>query len=273
MSSSDESKKVALVTGVSSGIGRAIASALAAGGYRVFGSVRKPTAEVPSGVERVTLDVRDQASVDSAVAEIVQRAGRIDVLVNNAGGTIVGAIEETDTAQAQALFDVNFFGAVRATQAVLPHMRRQKSGRVLFISSVVGFLPAPYMGFYAASKHALEGYAESLDHEVRKLGVRALLIEPGFIKTNIDQNAERAKHPIDAYADGRQRAGESVNASVQHGDAPELVASAVLATVESQRPRLRTQVGKNAGLLAKLRSFLPAGIFDRSLRKEFRLDA
>jgi NAD(P)-dependent dehydrogenase (short-subunit alcohol dehydrogenase family) len=273
MSTVEEAKKVALVTGVSSGIGRAIASALAAGGYRVFGSVRKPGVALPDGVERVTLDVRDQSSVEAAVAEIIQRAGRIDLLVNNAGGSIVGAIEETDTAQAQALFDVNFFGAVRATQAVLPHMRRQKSGRVVFISSVVGFVPAPYMGFYAASKHALEGYAESLDHEVRKLGVRALLIEPGFIKTNIDQNADRARHEIDAYAAGRKRAGESINASVQHGDAPELVARAVLAIVAAERPKLRTTVGKNAGLLAKLRSFLPAGMFDRSLRKEFHLDS
>jgi NAD(P)-dependent dehydrogenase (short-subunit alcohol dehydrogenase family) len=266
------STKIALVTGVSSGIGRAVAGELAASGFRVFGSVRRPEGEVPSGVERVVLDVRDQASIDRAVAEILEQTGRIDLLVNNAGGSIVGAIEETETAQAQALFDVNFFGAVRVTQAVLPAMRRQKSGRVLFISSVVGFLPAPYMGFYAASKHAVEGYAESLDHEVRSLGVRALLVEPGFIKTRIDQSAERARRKIDDYRVTRERVGAGINASVEHGDDPELVAKVVQQAATAPRPRLRYPVGRGARTLAKLRSFLPSAIFDRSLRREFKLD-
>jgi NAD(P)-dependent dehydrogenase (short-subunit alcohol dehydrogenase family) len=267
-----DEKRVALVTGVSSGIGQAVASSLAAAGFRVFGSVRRPDGEVRSGVERAVLDVRDQASIARAVAEILERAGRIDLLVNNAGGSIVGAIEETDTAQAQALFDVNFFGAVRLTQAVLPAMRRQKSGRVLFISSVVGFIPAPYMGFYAASKHALEGYAESLDHEVRAFGVRAVLIEPGFMKTRIDQNAERASHPIDDYRAARERVGAGINASVERGDDPSVVAKAVLQAAMAARPRLRYPVGRGAGTLARLRSLLPSALFDRSLRKELRLD-
>src|SRR5262249_49386197 len=179
---------------------------------------------------------------------------------------------ETDTAQAQALFDVNFFGAVRVTQAVLPAMRRQKSGRVLFISSVVGFLPAPYMGFYAASKHALEGYAESLDHEVGSLGVGALLIERGFMKTRIDQNSQRARGNIDDYRAARERVGAGINASVEHGDDPERVAKVVRQAATTPRPRLRYPVGKGAGTLAKLRNFLPSAIFDRSLRREFNLD-
>jgi NAD(P)-dependent dehydrogenase (short-subunit alcohol dehydrogenase family) len=267
-----DSRQIALVTGVSSGIGRVVASELAASGFRVFGSVRRSDGEVPSGVERVVLDVRDQASIDHAVAEILERAGRIDLLVNNAGGTLMGAIEETDTAQAQALFDVNFFGAVRVTQAVLPTMRRQKSGRVLFISSVLGFLPGPYMGFYAASKHAIEGYAESLDHEVRSLGVRALLIEPGFMKTRIDQSSERAHGTIADYQAARERVGAGINASVEHGDDPAQVAKVVRQAATNPRPRLRYPVGKGAGTLAKLRSFLPSAIFDRSLRREFKLD-
>jgi NAD(P)-dependent dehydrogenase (short-subunit alcohol dehydrogenase family) len=266
------SRGIALVTGVSSGLGRAVAGELAAVGFRVFGSVRRADSEVPGGVERVVLDLRDQASIDHAVSDILERAGRIDVLVNNAGGSILGAIEETDTAQAQALFDVNFFGAVRVTQAVLPAMRRQKSGRVLFISSVLGFLPAPYMGFYAASKHAIEGYAESLDHEVRSLGVRALLIEPGFMKTRIDQNSEQARARIDDYRAARERVGAGINASVERGDDPQLVARAVLRAATAARPRLRYPVGKGAGTLAKLRSFLPSAMFDRSFRKEFHLD-
>jgi NAD(P)-dependent dehydrogenase (short-subunit alcohol dehydrogenase family) len=157
-------QRVAVVTGSSSGIGHVTAAELARRGFRVFGTVRAADGAGLPGVEQVVMDVRDDASVQRGVEEILAKAGRIDVLVNNAGSSIVGAIEETDTAQARELFDVNFFGAVRATRAVLPTMRAQRSGRIVFVSSVLGFLPGPYMGFYAASKHAMEGYAESLDH-------------------------------------------------------------------------------------------------------------
>jgi NAD(P)-dependent dehydrogenase (short-subunit alcohol dehydrogenase family) len=250
-----------------------VAEALAGAGYRVFGSVRAADARVPDGVERIELDVRSDASVERAAREIVERAGRIDVLVNNAGGALVGAIEETDTAQAQALFDVNFFGAARMTRAVLPVMRKAESGRIVFISSVVGFLPAPFMAYYAASKHALEGYAESLDHELRGFGVRALLVEPGFMKTKIDRNSSQAAHPLDAYRAARERAAAGIQASVEAGDDPALVAAVVLEAVRARAPSLRYTVGKGAGLLAALRRFMPAGAFDRSLRREFKLDA
>jgi NAD(P)-dependent dehydrogenase (short-subunit alcohol dehydrogenase family) len=265
-------QKVALVTGVSSGIGEATTRALARDGYRVFGTVRSPNAVVPEGVERVSLDVRDEASITAGVASVLSRAGRIDALVNNAGATIVGAIEETDTAQAQALFDVNFFGAARVTRAVLPTMRAQRSGRVVFVSSVVGFVPAPFMGFYAASKHALEGYSESLDHEVRALGIRAILIEPGYMKTRFDKNATSAARTIVDYTGARERVAARINANVESGDDPAVVAEAITAVLSARRPKLRYPVGKGAGTLARLRSFVPAGLFDSSLRKEFRLD-
>jgi NAD(P)-dependent dehydrogenase (short-subunit alcohol dehydrogenase family) len=266
-------QKVAIVTGISSGIGRATAGELAARGFRVFGTVRSPGAVAPEGVLPVVLDVRDEASIEAAVADVLARTGRIDVLVNNAGGSIVGAIEETDTRQAQGLFDVNFFGAVRMTRAVLPAMRRQRAGRIVFVSSVVGFLPAPFMGFYSASKHALEGYGESLDHEVRAFGVRALLVEPGFMKTRIGENAPRAAARVEDYDAARQRVAAGIQASVEKGGDPILVAKTIAEAVTSARPRLRYQVGKGAGLLATLRGILPAPLFDRSLRREFRLDA
>jgi len=265
-------RQVALVTGVSSGIGEATARALAGAGYRVFGTVRSPDAVVPEGVERVAMDVRDEASIAATVASVLSRAGRIDALVNNAGATILGAIEETDTAQAQALFDVNFFGAARVTRAVLPTMRAQRAGRIVFVGSVVGFVPAPFMGFYAASKHALEGYSESLDHEVRAFGIRAVLVEPGFMKTKIDKNATLAARTIGDYAEVRERVGASINSSIESGDDPALVARAITAALAAPRPKLRYPVGKGAGTLATLRSFMPAGLFDRSFRKEFRLD-
>jgi NAD(P)-dependent dehydrogenase (short-subunit alcohol dehydrogenase family) len=266
------SESIAVVTGVSSGIGQATAKQLAAAGYRVFGTVRSAGAAVPEGVERVVLDVRDDASVDAAVASVLSQAGRIDALVNNAGASIMGAIEETDTAQAQALFDVNFFGAVRVTRKVLPAMRAHRSGRIVFVSSVVGFLPAPFMGFYAASKHALEGYAESLDHEVRALGIRAILVEPGFMRTRIDQNSTLAAGSIADYSAARERVGAHINASIGSGEAPSLVSEAIAFALRAPRPRLRYQVGKGAGTLATLRSLMPASLFDRSFRKEFHLD-
>ena len=264
---------VVLVTGISSGIGEATARTLVRGGWRVFGTVRSPTSEVPPDVERVVMDVRDDASVEAGIASVLARAGRIDGLVNNAGTTVSGAIEETDTEQAQALFDVNFFGVVRVTRRVLPILRAQRSGRIVFMSSVVGFLPAPFMGFYAASKHALEGYCESLDHEVRAFGVRALLVEPGFMKTRIDANAARAAHPMAEYADARQRVSAGVAASVERGGDPAVVANAVLAALSDWSPKLRYPVGKGAAMLATLRRWMPASLFDRSLRKEFRVDA
>lgn len=266
------SNPVAIVTGVSSGIGNATARALVERGYRVFGTARSQASPMPASVERVLADVRDGASIDAAVREVLAKAGRIDLLVNNAGGSIVGAIEETSLQQAQDLFDVNFFGAVRMTQAVLPAMRAQKSGRIVFISSVVGFLPAPYMGFYAASKHALEGFAESLDHEVRTLGVRAALVEPGFMRTRIDDNGTAAARPVDAYAAARERAREGIRASVNAGEDPSLVAAAVIEAATASKARLRYPVGKRAGLLSRLRRYLPPSLFDGALRKSFRLD-
>lgn len=266
-------QKVAVVTGVSSGIGEATARALVRDGYRVFGTVRSAAAAVPEGVERVVLDVRDEASIATAVEGILARTGRIDALVNNAGATIVGALEETDVAQAQALFDVNFFGAVRVTHAVLPAMRKQRAGRVVFVSSVVGFLPAPFMGFYAASKHALEGYAESLDHESRALGVRAILVEPGFMRTKIDANSVKAARTIADYAKARQRVDAAISEKVDAGEDPSLVAEAIASALRAPRPKLRHPVGKGAGMLAVLRSFLPAAMFDRGLRQQFGVDA
>jgi NAD(P)-dependent dehydrogenase (short-subunit alcohol dehydrogenase family) len=266
-------QNVAVVTGISSGIGRATASELALRGFRVFGTVRTPDQRAPEGVEPILLDVRNEAAIGEAIETILSKAGRIDVLVNNAGASIVGAIEETDIREAQGLFDVNFFGAVRMTRAVLPAMRRQRSGRIVFVSSVVGFLPAPFMGFYSASKHALEGYAESLDHEVRSLGIRSLLVEPGFMKTRLDENSPRAAARLGDYDSARQRVAASIQANVANGEDPSVVAKTIARAATSTRPRLRYQAGKGAGLLATLRSLMPAALFDRSLRREFHVDA
>jgi NAD(P)-dependent dehydrogenase (short-subunit alcohol dehydrogenase family) len=186
--------KVTLVTGVSSGIGREIAQLLAERGARVFGTVRSPrSASSIHGVELVSMEVTDDASVNGAVQSIVQKTGPIQILVNNAGYSLMGALEETSVEEARQQFETNFFGLLRVTNAVLPGMREQGFGRIVNISSVLGFLPAPYMGVYAASKHAVEGYTETLDHEIRRFGVRALLVQPAYTKTNIRGNSTFAK--------------------------------------------------------------------------------
>lgn len=171
--------KTTSVTGVSSGIGREIAQLLAARGARVFGTARNPKSAQPiPSVEMVRMEVTDDSSVNEAVQAIVRKAGPIQHLVNNAGYAASGALEETSIDEARQQFETNFFGVLRVTNAVLPGMRQTGYGRIVNISSVVGFIPAPYMGIYAASKHAVEGYTWTLDHEVREFGVRAELVEP-----------------------------------------------------------------------------------------------
>jgi NAD(P)-dependent dehydrogenase (short-subunit alcohol dehydrogenase family) len=264
--------KTALVTGVSSGIGREIAQLLAERGARVFGTVRNPkSASSIRGVEFVSTDVTDDASVNAAVQSIERKAGPIQLLVNNAGYSFMGALEETSVDEARQQFETNLFGVLRVTNAILPGMRQQGFGRIVNISSVLGFLPAPYMGIYAASKHAVEGYTETLDHEVRRFGVRALLVEPAYTKTNIKGNSKFANAALDAYAEERKRLTNVVQESIEHGDDPRLVAEAAYEALTAKSPRLRYPVGKGVGL-SRLRRFVPAGMFDKSFRKQFQLD-
>jgi NAD(P)-dependent dehydrogenase (short-subunit alcohol dehydrogenase family) len=263
---------VVLVTGVSSGIGRAVADAFAAKGFEVFGTSRNPrTTEPVPGVELVQLDVTDDASVAAAVSTVVQRAGRIDIVVNNAGVGVFGAAEETSTAQAQQLFETNFFGLVRLTRAVLPHLRAQGSGRIINVGSVLGFLPSPYGSFYAASKHAVEGYSESLDHETREFGVRVSVVEPGYTNTSFEANATDADSPIDSYAPIREHVKQVIAKAVRAGDDPAVVAQAVLKAATSRTPKLRYPAGPLARRLAVLKRFAPAGLLDNGIRTANKL--
>src|SRR2546422_2098923 len=268
-------EKVALVTGVSSGIGRATAELLSGRGFRVFGTMRRPSeTHGPWGsVEIVPLDVRHEESIRSCVRRVHEQAGRIDALVNNAGYALIGSLEETSMEEAKALFETNFFGVLRMSQAVLPIMREQGYGRIANIGSVAGVLPMPYQGIYAASKHALEGYSESLDHEVRQFGIRVSVIEPGFTQTNIAQNAPLAGQAIAAYAAERGRVVDVVRESTTNGEDPVKVASIVLEALTTRSPRLRYLAGRQARLISGLRNFAPDKLFDRGLRKQLGLHA
>lgn len=259
---------MALVTGASSGIGKAAALALAASGFQVVGTSRDAARVTPpDGARFLDLDVVSDSSVAAAVGQVMERFGRIDVLVNNAGMGAVGAVEETSLAQAQHVFDVNVFGVMRMTKAVLPHLRAQGRGRIINLSSVVGFLPSPYMAVYAASKHAIEGYTESLDHEIREYGVRALLVEPAYTSTGFEANSPRPDTPLPVYADQRRSFDRILEAAIKNGDDPAVVARVIVAAATDAKPKLRYTAGTMAGRVATLRRLVPARAFDKQIRK------
>jgi NAD(P)-dependent dehydrogenase (short-subunit alcohol dehydrogenase family) len=267
-------KPVALVTGASSGIGKAAALSLVDAGFEVVGTSRDTSRVAPlNGVRFVDLDITSDESVRSAVGHEIERFGRIDVLVNNAGTGAAGAAEESSVAQDQRVFDINFFGLVRMTKAVLPHMRAAGSGRIINISSVLGLVPAPYMASYAATKHAIEGYSESVDHEVREHGVRVLLVEPGYTGTGFDANAIQPDAPLPIYAVQRHVFDGVLARGMADGDDPAVVAKAIVAAATDPRPKLRYTAGSAAGRVSALRRFVPTRVFDRQIRKLNRLPA
>jgi len=266
--------KIALVTGASSGIGEATASQLATAGYKVYGTSRRAAKPGQRSFEMLTLDVTSDASVDAVVREVIRREGRIDLLVNNAGfSTAPAGAEESSIEQARSIFDTNFFGIVRMTRAVVPHMRQQGGGRIVNIGSVLGFLPAPYMALYAATKHAIEGYSESLDHELRTQGIRVSVIEPAYTRTEFDAHLLEADSKLDEYRAARTAVGKRLQEALAAADAPSVVAEVVLQAAAAAHPKLRYTAGTGASRLRWLRRFAPAGVMDAGIRKQFRLDA
>ena len=263
---------VALITGASSGIGAATAARLAAAGYRVYGTSRRVAESAGSGpVTMLALDVTDEDSVAAAVSQVLAREGRIDLLVNNAGfGVAPAAAEESTLEQARAVFDTNFFGLVRMTRAVIPAMRQQRSGRIVNIGSVLGFLPMPYMALYAASKHAVAGYSQSLDHELRTLGIRVAVIEPAYIRTSFDANLMPPDAPLDVYAAVRAGVTQRVHDVLAGADGPEVVAEMVLTAATAQRPLMRYAPGM-ARRLQWLRRFAPSRVLDAGVRRDLGL--
>jgi NAD(P)-dependent dehydrogenase (short-subunit alcohol dehydrogenase family) len=263
---------IALVTGASSGIGEATANRLAKAGYKVYGTSRRGAQAGQRTFEMLPLDVTSEESVEAAVKEVLRLDGRIDLLVNNAGfGVAPAAAEESSLDQARAIFDTNFFGIIRMTRAVLPHMRRQGGGRIINIGSVLGFLPMPYMALYSATKHAVAGYSESLDHELRTMGIRVSVIEPAYIKTPFDANFMAPDAPLDEYGEVRSAVDKRVKEMVEGADGPEIVAETVLQAALAARPKLRYAAGGLASRLRLLRRFAPAGVVDAGIRKDLRL--
>jgi NADP-dependent 3-hydroxy acid dehydrogenase YdfG len=261
-SSSD--RKVILITGASTGFGRDTAESLHRAGHRVFASMRdidgrnRAHADALRGlsIDVLELDVTDQASVDSAVAQLLSKAGRIDVLVNNAGIASAGVTESFTTKQAQALFDVNVFGVMRTTRAVLPALREQGRGLIINVGSILGRVTFPFFGIYGASKFALEAWSDSLRYELSGLGVEVALVQPSAYPTSMYSSVQQPAEPAVALAYGPT--GEIPGAMFQHftslfaaADAPKPheVSQAIaklVATPGGQRPA-RTIVGAPFG--------------------------
>ncbi len=257
------SPRVILVTGASSGIGQSCAALLRQRGHRVYGASR--TAEL-------RMDVRDEASVQAAVATILDREGRLDVVVNNAGFGVAGAVEDTSVAEAREQFEVNFFGVLRVCRAVLPVMRKQGQGMVVNIGSIGGLVAIPYQGLYSATKFAVEGLSESLRLEVRDFGIRVVLIEPGDHHTGFTQNRRStlASNPASPYRAAFERGVARMAADEQAGPSPDGVAALVARVIDAPNPRLRYTVGPASQRAAVwLKRLLPYSAIEAIMRHTY----
>jgi NAD(P)-dependent dehydrogenase (short-subunit alcohol dehydrogenase family) len=268
-------RRVVLITGASRGIGRAIALHLAGAGYRVFGTSRGPLEEGDLPFELLPLDVGDEESVRRCVRAVLERAGRIDVLVNNVGHMLVGAAEETSEGELQHEFTANFFGAARVIRAAVPHMRAAGGGTIISMSSIGGLLATPYTSAYSASKHALEGYSEALRYELAPFGISVSLVEPGPVKTQtVDRSVRQVASPVADYEEARSRVFQALGPEARQGGVEEAAIAAVVARIIAERrPRLRYAVGRQAALLPLVKGLLPHRTFEDFVRRQFRLDA
>ncbi|HUJ39681.1 MAG TPA: SDR family oxidoreductase [Candidatus Acidoferrales bacterium] len=277
-----------LITGATDGLGRAMAVFLAANGYRVFAAGRSAekrasldqlAAERKLLIETLDMDVADDASVSRAVARVLERAGRVDVLINNAGIAYVAVLEEIRLDDLRRQFETNVFGLLRVTQAVLPAMRERRAGRILNVSSIAGKIALPLMGPYASSKHAVEGLSDSLRLELAPFGVRVILIEPGFIPTNMSSTS------LDLSSAYASRAEKSPYASIYRSfrdmwkqtttaarTTPEDCARVVLRALLDTPPRARYTVTPRARVGVVLKRFLPDRMLDRRILRSMGLD-
>lgn len=261
-----------LVTGASSGIGKATALLLQREGFTVFGTTRRPDAVGRQEFPMLALDVRSDASVKACFDAVFSKAGRLDALIDNAGYALTGAAEETTLAEAKAQFETNFFGAVRVVNAALPAMRTARAGKIIMMGSLAGLIAIPFGAFYSATKFALEGYAEALWHELAPFGISVTLVEPGFVRSRLNEASQVAAGPLPAYEAFEQRALRGIGAAVSRGIPAERVAKRVLAIVRSDRPRLRYRVGADATWLPRLKHVAPWRFFATGVRRSFGLD-
>lgn len=270
MNGAGRSGRVVLVTGASSGIGLATARRCAAAGYHVFGTSRQQRAD-HDGVRMLQMDLSSAESAQACVDAIQRRAGRIDVLINNAGVMHRGMAEETTADEAAAVFGVNFFGTARLIKAVLPGMRHRREGWVVNVGSAAAWVGEPGEAFYAASKAALARYTEALRQEVWHRGIRVSLVEPGAFATAMVDRATGSVPGIADYDPVREAARATFEVAAHNGQAPERVAELIVRIIGSEWPRARYGAGREARWIPLARVLLPQRALDALLRRSFHL--
>jgi NAD(P)-dependent dehydrogenase (short-subunit alcohol dehydrogenase family) len=279
MASSPSEGMVAVVTGSSSGIGYETVLALARNGFTTFATIRNlgKAGQIESVASKeklpihvVLLDVTDDASVQNAIQEVMKKAGRIDVVVNNAAYGLTGAFEDLSIEEIKTQYETNFYGVIRVTQAILPIMRKQGSGRIVNISSGAGRFGYPGGSAYVSTKFALEGLSESMAYELEPFGIKVVLVEPGVIRTNFGSSmilAKRAQNPSSPYSQMMQRMGASVEQLQKNASDPDLVANIVLQAVTSQNPELRYLAGKDVEAWVESKRNLSDAEFINSMKQ------
>lgn len=265
--------KVVLITGASSGIGQSIATFLHSKGYIVYGTSRAPKETIKDSFKMITLDVLQTETITKAIALIIKNEGRLDVLINNAGMGITGPIEDTPTDKMRRVFDTNFFGAIDVLKSVLPQMRLQKSGLIINITSIAGYMGLPYRGVYSASKGAFELITEAVSMEVQQFGIQLVSIAPGDFATNIA--AGRYHTPVfenSAYKKSYQENLELMNAHVNSGMNPDEIAKKVFQIINKKKPKIHYKAGKFLDKFSiVLKRILPDRMYEKLLMNHYKL--
>jgi short-subunit dehydrogenase len=265
--------KVILITGASSGIGKACAEFLAQKGHKVYGTSRKQSGPTP-GYEMLKLDVTDPASVQQSVNTVIAKEGRIDVLLNNAGAGLGGAVENFSEEEMQKEMAVVFYGMVRMIKAVLPHMRKEKKGLIINVSSIMGFIALPFQGFYSASKFALEGLSESLRLELRSMGIHVALICPGDFRTGFTASRQiiNAEKTPSSYSDQFKTTLAIVEKDENGGSDPIIIAKTVNKIINTANPSFHYLVGRlDQRFAVYLKRFIPEKWFSAIIAGTYKI--
>jgi NAD(P)-dependent dehydrogenase (short-subunit alcohol dehydrogenase family) len=265
--------KVVLITGGSSGIGKSIGQYLQANGFKVYGTSRQPSNYAGHAFPLIPLDVKDTATIATAVATVLAKEDRLDILINNAGAGITGPLEEIPEAEMKANFDLNFFGPINVIKAVLPQMRRQKSGLIINVTSIAGYMGLPYRGIYSASKGALELVTEAFRMEVKGFGIEMTNVAPGDFATNIAAGRYHAPLKVDSpYKTSYGKTLELMDAHVDSGSDPDIMAKAVYNIIKTKQPKGHYKVGVFMQKFSiVLKRVLPDTVYERLLMKHYNL--
>jgi short-subunit dehydrogenase len=261
-------KQIILVTGASSGFGLLVATKLHESGYEVIGTSRNPekyATKLP--FKMIALDLDSEPSVNSFSERLFKEIPQLDILINNAGFLVTGIAEETPIELGRKQFETNFWGTIKVTNAILPYFRKQKFGEIITVGSITGLVAFPSTSYYAASKHALEGYFKALRYELTEFNIRVAMIEPGSFKTNIMNNSSTTINRIEDYNSLRNKAEKYADFIVDQAEDPVMVAEKVLKVIQTDKPKFRNIVGKGTSTLINLQHFA-YGILEKNVLKQ-----